>query len=88
MGKIFICFVVPSAAIRKIFDMLNVRKAGLRKTCFFFLKNPPVFLNIFFGCFKKKQDFVIFLKKTEKAHSELFLFHHAISLFSELHNNN
>jgi len=62
-------------------------KQGWEKPVFF-LNNPPVFLNIFFGCFKKKQDFVIFLKKTEKAHSELFLFHHAISLFSELHNNN
>jgi len=35
MGKIFIRFVVPSAAIRKIFNMLNVRKAGMRKTRFF-----------------------------------------------------
>jgi len=42
----------------------------------------------FFCFFKKKQDFVLFLKKTEKPHSELFLFHHAISLFSELHINN
>jgi len=38
-------------------------------------------------CFLK-QDLVLFSKKTEKPHSELFLFHHAISLFSELHNNN
>jgi len=46
MGKIFIRFVVPSAAIRKIFNMLNVGKAGLRKTRFFKKKNnPPVFFN-------------------------------------------
>jgi len=88
-GKIFIRFVVPSAAIRKIFNMLNVRKAGLRKTRFFLKKNnPPLFFKTHFLGFLKKQDFVIFSKKTEKAHSELFLFHHAISLFSELHNNN
>jgi len=35
MGKIFIRFVVPSADIRKKSNMLNVRKAGLRKTRFF-----------------------------------------------------
>jgi len=46
------------------------------------------FKNPFLGFFKKKQDFVLFSKKTEKAHSELFLFHHVISLSSELHNNN
>jgi len=34
-----------------------------------------------------KRDFVFF-KKTEKPHCQLFLFHHAISLFSELHNDN
>jgi len=38
--------------------------------------------------FNKKQDFVLFLTKTDKPHSELFLLHHAISLFSVLHNNN
>jgi len=43
-----------------------------------------------FGCFKNKQDFVLFLKKTEKPNYELFSFQHAISLFSELgpHNDN
>jgi len=60
---------------------------------FFKKNNSPgffVFLKktVFFSFFKKKQDFVLFSKKTEKSHSELFLFHHAISLFSELHNNN
>ena len=50
-------------------------QAGLRKTHFF------VF-------FEKKLDFVLILRKTEKLHSELFLLHHAILLFSELHNNN
>jgi len=38
--------------------------------------------------FKTKQDFVLFLSKTEKPHPEVFLFHHVTSLFSELHNNN
>jgi len=33
--------------------------------------------------FLKKQDFVLFLRKTEKTHSELFLFHHAVSPFSD-----
>ena len=89
MGKIFACFVVPNVAIGKIFNMLNVRKAGLRKTQVFLKKQPTCFfLNPFYRFFEKKQDFVLFLKKTEKAHSELFLFHHAIPLFSELHNNN
>jgi len=44
MGKIFIRFVVPSAAIRKIFNMLNVRKAGMRKTRFFKKKTTHLFL--------------------------------------------
>jgi len=34
------------------------------------------------------QVFILFVKKTQKPHSELFLFHHAISPFAELHNNN
>ena len=64
-------------------------KQGWEKHVFFKKKQPTCFFfKTFFGFFKKKQDFVIFSKKTEKAHSELFLFHHAISLFSELHNNN
>jgi len=42
----------------------------LRKTRFFFQKKQPTY---FFGVFqKKKKDFVVFLKKTEKPHSELF----------------
>jgi len=60
----------------------------------FFKKiNTPVFFVFFskklgfFRFFKIKQDCVLFSKKTEKTHSELFLFHHAVSLFSELHNN-
>ena len=62
------------------FEKKNIFFQKKQPTCFF--KNP------FFGFFKKKQDFVISSKKTEKAHSELFLFHHTILLFSELHNNN
>jgi len=44
MGKIFIRFVVPSAAIRKIINMLNVRKAGLRKTRVFEKKTTHLLL--------------------------------------------
>jgi len=65
-------------------------QAGLRKTRVFSKKPTHLvfFLNLFFFVFfKKKQDFILFSKKTEKPHSDLFLFHHAISLFSELHNN-
>jgi len=42
--------------------------------------------NNVFGVLEKETTFCS-LKKTEKPHSELFLFHHAITLFSELHNN-
>jgi len=38
--------------------------------------------------FKKKPIFVVFVRKTQKSHSELFLLHHATPPFSELHNNN
>ena len=38
--------------------------------------------------FLKKQVFVLFSRKRQKPHSELFLLHHAISPFSELHSNN
>jgi len=47
--------------------------SGLRK---------PVFFVFFYA------RFCAFFKKTAKPHSELFLLHHAISLFSEIHNNN
>jgi len=56
----------------------------VEKNPFFFKKlNPPAFLFFlkkqrFFGFFKKKQDFIHFFKKTEKPHSDLFSFHHAI----------
>jgi len=50
---------------------IELFKPGLRKTCFF------AFL-------KKKQDFVLFQRKTRKKHSELFVLLHAISLFSQL----
>jgi len=46
-------------------------------------ENPEYFL-----VFWKETRFCSFLKKTEKPHPELFLFHHAISLFQELYNNN
>ena len=53
-------------------------------------KNPIhlgfCFSNSFFGLFEKKQVFV--LKKTQTPHYALFLLHHAISPFLELHNNN
>jgi len=55
-----------------------------------FLKknNPPVFL-IRISCYFKKNRFLFFFsKKNSKTHSELFLLHHAISPFLELHNNN
>jgi len=60
----------------------NIQQVVLRKTRFFgvFLKKPVFFF--------KEGRFCSFLKKTEKKHSELFLFHHAISLFSELPSNN
>jgi len=58
----------------------------VEKNPFFFSKKPNHLFFLFF--FKKKQDFVLFSKKTKKKHPEVFLFHHAISLFSELHNNN
>ena len=69
----------------------------LEKNLGFFKKKQPtsVFLlfflkkkNGFFLFFEKKQDFVLFSKKTEKPHFELFLFLHTMSLFSELHNDN
>ena len=37
--------------------------------------------------FFKKQDSVLFSRRIEKPHSELFLSHHAISPFSESYNN-
>jgi len=69
MGKIFIRFVVPSAAIRKIFNMLNVGKAGLRKTRFFKKKTTHLFFltrlpaySIFVLRFRpKKQQFSVAL---------------------------
>jgi len=51
---------------------------------FFGLKKTTLFLFIL----KRNKILFFFLKKTEKPHFELFLFHHAISLFSELRNNN
>jgi len=38
--------------------------------------------------FWNKNDFVLFLIKTQKPHSELLLLYHALSPFLELHNNN
>jgi len=45
------------------------------------------FKSVFCCFFLKKKDFVFLLRKTETPHSELFLLHHAISLFSESYNN-
>ena len=62
---------------------------GLRKTRFFQKNNPDFFKKKhFFVFFWKKQEFVLFLRKTEKPHSEFSFFHHAISLSSELYINN
>jgi len=36
----------------------------------------------------EEAGFCFFLRKTQKPHSDLFLLHHALSPFSELHNNN
>jgi len=66
------------------------KSAGLRKTCFLSKKTIHLFFkkkNSFFGFFKYILIFVLFLRETQKPHSELFLLHHAISPFSELHNN-
>ena len=40
------------------------------------------------GLFKKKHVFVLLLRKTQKPHFQLFLLHHVISPFAELHDNN
>jgi len=79
-----------------IFGHYNYKLAYFKYCWNYYMQGweKPVFLNpayLFFkktGVFKKKQYFILFLRKTEKPHSELFLFHHAISPFSELHNNN
>ena len=77
----------------RCWQILRLPYQGWEKPVFFKKKQPTNFFvfffkkRYFFGFFKKQQDFVLFSKKTEKPHSELFLFHHAISLFSELHNN-
>jgi len=61
---------------------------------FFFKKKQPTCFICFFAksCvfvfFTKKQVFVVFLRKAQEPHSKLFLLHHAISPFSELHDNN
>ena len=50
-------------------------------TCFLFLSSD-------FFCFSLKgTGFCSFCKKNTKPHCELFLLHHAISPFSELHNS-
>jgi len=63
------------------------RQSGLRKTSFFEKKQPTCFFKSEFLFFFKETGFCSFEKNT-KTHSELFLLHHAISPFSELHNNN
>jgi len=67
--------------------------AGLGKTwCFSKKTNPPVFFCFFktrfLLFFFKETRFCSFFRKTEKPHTELFSFYHAMSPFSELHNNN
>jgi len=56
-------------------------KQGWEKLVFFKKTTHLLFIwKAIFGVFKKKQDFVLFSKKTEKAHSELFFaimqYHH------------
>jgi len=47
-----------------------------------------MFFLIRFSVFLKETGFCSFFRKKQKHYSELFLLHHAISPFSELHNNN
>jgi len=64
IGKIFIRFVVPSTAIRKI---LNAKKASLKKKTFFFKKNSPlVFLKTHFLGFLKRNKILLFLQRKQK----------------------
>jgi len=65
--------------------------ARVEKNLGFQKNNLPIF------CFFKKNVFLFFYKETRffsffkengKKHSELFFLHHALSQFSELHNNN
>ena len=86
---------LDSSAKRQTANTLFFVSPGLRKTRVFSKKNnPPGFFccfikkNVFFCFFKKKQDFVLFLRKIGKTLFLTFLLHHAISLFSVLHNNN
>ena len=56
---------------------------GLRKTRFFSKKTT----HLFFGVFqKKKKRFCCFFKENRKTPFWIVLFHHALSLFSEVHN--
>jgi len=57
----------------------------LKKT-WFKKNNLRVFCFFKYGFFEKKRIFV-FLEKSPKPYSELFLLHHAVSPFLELHNN-
>jgi len=65
-----------------------VRQSGLRKTRFLKKNNPPVFFNPNFFVFLKRYRFLFFCKKYTKTPLWIALLHHAISPFSELHNNN
>ena len=66
--------------------------SGVEKNSLVLKKTTHLFIfgylqkNVFFRFFKKKEVVVIFLR-TDKPHSVLVLLHHAISPFSELHNN-
>jgi len=70
-----------------IYTMFKTHRHRVEKNPVHLKKKQPtrVFLKT---CFFKETKFCSFLRKTDKPYSELFLFHHAISLFSELQNNN
>jgi len=62
------------------------RKSGLIKTHFCKKKATHLF---FYSAFLERNRFLLFFKKEpQKNSSELFLLHHAISSYPELHNNN
>jgi len=89
-GENFYTLCSAQCRHQKKIQYVECEESRVEKNPFFLKKtNHLIFFKTYFLLFFwKKQDFVLFSKKTEKSHSELFLFHHAISLFSELHNKN